>query len=173
MVSLYDARGLRVFIRGRNLEDLPEQMAASRFWVSFNGSCFDLPVLRTHFGCFPEPELHLDLRFLCRRIGLPGGLKEIEDVLGIGRPAHLRGVRGWEAVALWRAFEGRGELEALRFLVEYNLYDSFQLRSIAEIGYNRAAELLACEEPRLSIFDRGELLYNLSKLLLQLGSTNT
>ncbi len=75
VVSLYDARGLRVFIRGRNLEDLPEQMAASRFWVSCNGSCFDLPVLRTHFGCFPEPELHPDLRFLCRRIGLPGGLR--------------------------------------------------------------------------------------------------
>lgn len=169
VVSLYDASGLQTFIRGRNLEELPERIAASRLWISFNGSCFDLPVLRRHFGCFPEPELHLDLRFLCRRIGLSGGLKQIEAALGIARPAHLRGVGGLQAVTLWRTFERQGELEALRFLVEYNLYDSFQLRSVASVGYNRATDLLACDEPRVPVFDRGELLYDLSKLLLQLG----
>jgi uncharacterized protein YprB with RNaseH-like and TPR domain len=99
VVSLYDAGGLQTFIRGRNLEELPERIAASRLWISFNGSCFDLPVLRRHFGCFPEPELHLDLRFLCRRIGLRGGLKHIEATLGIARPAHLLGVGGLQAVA--------------------------------------------------------------------------
>ncbi|HME89860.1 MAG TPA: ribonuclease H-like domain-containing protein [Myxococcaceae bacterium] len=169
VVSLYDANGLHAFIRGRNLDQLPERIAASRLWISFNGSCFDLPVLRSYFGSFPEPELHVDLRFLCRRVGWSGGLKQIEEALGIARPTHLRGVGGLQAVALWRSFERVGELEALRFLVEYNLYDSFQLRSVASRGYNRAVDLLACDEPKVPVFDRGELLYDLSKLLLEIG----
>jgi uncharacterized protein YprB with RNaseH-like and TPR domain len=169
VASVFDREGLHVFIRGRNLDQFPEVLAASRLWVTFNGSCFDIPALKAHFDSFPKPPAHLDLRFLCNRVGLSGGLKQIEDRLGFGRPPHLKGVDGWDAVILWRIYGRDLDLEALRFLVEYNLYDSFQLKTLVEKVYNRAVDRLGCEVPRVSVFDRGDVLYDLSKLLLGLG----
>lgn len=171
VVSLLDGRGLRTFIRGRNLDELPEALSDRAIWVTFNGTCYDVPVLKRHFGSFPAPAVHLDLRFLCRRVRLRGGLKEIEDRVGLGRPPHLKGVNGWDAVLLWRAYQRRGDVEALRFLVEYNLYDAINLRSLLELAYNRAVEELACEVPRLPVFERGEVLYDVTKAILALGPT--
>lgn len=173
VVALFDDAGLRVFIHGRNMDELPEAMAERRLWVTFNGSCFDVPVLRQYFGKrFPVPDAHIDLRFVCRRLGMGGGLKEIEDKLGLGRPPHMKGVNGWDAVLLWRAYLARGDVEALRFLVEYNLYDSFQLRSLMDKAYNQALDGLNLDsEPRVPVFERGELLYDVSRLILELGPT--
>lgn len=173
VVSLFDGAGLHVFIQGRNMDALPEAMAARRLWVTFNGSCFDVPVLKEYFGAkrFPVPEAHIDLRFVTRRLGMGGGLKEIEDKLGVGRPPHLKGVNGYDAVLLWRAYLRRGDVEALRYLVEYNLYDSFQLRSLMDLSYNKGADDLNLDVPRLKVFERGDLLYDVSRLLLELGPT--
>jgi hypothetical protein len=172
VVSLFDADGLHVFIQGRNMEALPEALGHRRLWVTFNGSCFDVPVLREHFPDFPTPAAHVDLRFACRRLGMGGGLKGIEDKLGLGRPAHLRGVNGWDAVLLWRAYQRSGDVEALRFLVEYNLYDSFNLRTLMDVAYNRGADALALDDvPRLPVFERGDILYDVSRILLAHGPT--
>ncbi|MET0404499.1 MAG: ribonuclease H-like domain-containing protein [Cystobacter sp.] len=173
VVGLFDESGLRVFILGRDMDALPEAMAQRRLWVTFNGSCFDVPVLRQYFGArFPTPEAHIDLRFVCRRLGMGGGLKELEDKLGMGRPPHMKGVNGWDAVLLWRAYQARGDVEALRFLVEYNLYDSFQLRALMDKTYNHALDELHMEGvDRLPVFERGEVLYDVSRLILELGPT--
>jgi uncharacterized protein YprB with RNaseH-like and TPR domain len=171
VVSLFDRRGLHVFLRGQNLEALPEALQHSRMWVTFNGRCFDVPVLRRHFADLPEPIVHLDLRFLCRRVGLRGGLKAVEQEIGISRPPHLRGVGGWDAVLLWRSWVATDEVAALRFLVEYNLYDAFQLRALADVAYNLAVEQLAFDEERIPVWERGELLYDVSRLVLALGPT--
>ncbi|WP_224363142.1 ribonuclease H-like domain-containing protein [Hyalangium versicolor] len=173
VVSLFDSTGLHVFLLDRNMDELPEAMAARRLWVSFNGTCFDAPVLRDYFGAkrFPTPDAHIDLRFVTKRLGMGGGLKEIEDSLGLGRPPHMRGVNGWDAVLLWRAYKARADLEALRFLVEYNLYDSFQLRTLMDVTYNKGADELNQDVPRLPVFDRGEVLYDVSKIILELGPT--
>ncbi|NPC74218.1 ribonuclease H-like domain-containing protein [Corallococcus exiguus] len=173
VVSLFDAAGLHVFIQGRNMDALPEAMAKRRLWVTFNGSCFDVPVLKEYFGekNFPVPEAHIDLRFVTRRLGMGGGLKEIEEKLGVGRPPHLKGANGYDAVLLWRAYLRRGDVEALRYLVEYNLYDSFQLRSLMDLAYNKGADDLNLDVPRLKVFERGDLLYDVSRLLLELGPT--
>jgi uncharacterized protein YprB with RNaseH-like and TPR domain len=170
-VSLFDADGIHVFIRGRNMEALPEALARRPIWVTFNGSCFDVPVLRDHYPELAKPVAHIDLRFVCRRIGMNGGLKSIEDGLNLGRPPHLRGVNGWDAVLLWRSYHHRGNVEALRFLVEYNLYDAFNLRTLMDVAYNRCVDELACDVPRLPVFDRGDILYDVSKALLELGPT--
>lgn len=169
VVSLFDAQGLHVFIQGRNLGELPEALQRSRLWVTFNGRCFDEPVLRRYFEGLARPLVHLDLRFLCRRVGLRGGLKTVEETVGIGRPPHLRGVAGMDAVILWRNWLAGDELAALRFLVEYNLYDAFQLRALADSAYNLAVEQLAFDGERIPVWDRGELLYDVSRLLLALG----
>lgn len=173
VVSLFDSRGLHVFIQGRNMDALPEAMAERRLWVTFNGSCFDVPVLRDYFGParFPVPDAHIDLRFVTRRLGIGGGLKEIEGKIGAERPQHLKGVNGYDAVLLWRAYLRRGDVEALRFLVEYNLYDSFQLRTLMDFSYNRGADELNQDVPRVPVFDRGDVLYDVSKIILDLGPT--
>jgi uncharacterized protein YprB with RNaseH-like and TPR domain len=167
VVGCLDADGLATFIAGRNLDALPERLARRRVWVTFNGASFDLPVLRHAFPGLPRPVLHLDLKALCRRIGLGGGLKSIEDRLGIARPPHLRGRNGMDAVLLWRAYHASGDVEPLRYLVEYNLYDAFQLRAAADHAFNRAADRLHWPD-RVEPWDRGEVLYDLSRLLLSL-----
>jgi len=141
VVSLFDRRGLHVFLQGQNLEALPEALQHSRLWVSF----------------------------LCRRVGLRGGLKAVEQRVGIARPPHLRGVGGWDAVLLWRSWLANDEVEALRFLVEYNLYDAFQLRALADLAYNLAVEQLAFDGERIPVWERGDLLYDVSRLVLALG----
>lgn len=172
VVSVFDRDGLHPFIAGRNLEQLPGHLAKRRLWVSFNGSVFDVPVLRSYFGeRFPTPDAHIDLRFVCRKARWKGGLKKLEDSLGIARPVHLKGVTGWDAVDLWRRYRSTGDIASLRLLVEYNLYDTFQLRSVMERAYNRIAEVLGCEVPKLTPFDRGEILYDVSRLLLSLQPT--
>lgn len=169
VVSLLDARGLHVHLQGRNMESLPAALGRSSMWVTFNGRCFDLPVLRAHFPGLPRPAMHLDLRFLCRRVGLPGGLKSVEEAVGVARPPHLRGANGCDAVLLWRTWMSTGEIEPLRFLVEYNLYDAFQLRSVATRAYNRAVEQLAFDGERIPLWERGDLLYDVSRILLGLA----
>jgi uncharacterized protein len=171
VVSLFDTRGLHVFVQGRNLEELPEALRRSRLWVSFNGRCFDVPVLRRYFGDLPEPIVHLDLRFLCHRVGLRGGLKSVEQTVGIPRPPHLRGVGGLDAVVLWRSWQANDEVAALRFLVEYNLYDAFQLRALADSAYNLAVEQLAFDGERIPVWERGDLLYDVSRIVLGLESS--
>src|SRR5262249_22010212 len=144
--------------------------AAGGVGLPFNGPRFALPVLRHAFPGLPRPVLHLDLKPLCRRIGLGGGLKSSEDRLGIARPPHLRGRNGMDAVLLWRAYHATGDVEALRFLVEYNLYDAFQLRGLADHALNRAAGRLDGPD-RVEPWDRGVVLYDLSRLLLALEPT--
>ncbi len=171
VVSLFDGQRFEVFVLGRNMDALPEALAEKRVWVTFNGSCFDVPVLREYFGPFPEPEVHLDLRFICHRLGWRGGLKKLEDELGFSRPRHLLGVDGMDAVLLWRAYRASADLEALRFLVEYNLYDAIQLRTLLERAFNHAVESSGWPDSRLPVFDRGDVLYDVSRYLLELGPT--
>jgi uncharacterized protein YprB with RNaseH-like and TPR domain len=169
MVSLFDSEGVQLFIDGRNLDQVPEALARRRLWVTFNGSCFDVPVLKAFFQSLPEPELHIDLRFHFQSLGMGGGLKRLEERLGLARPSHLKGTNGWDAVLLWRAFQEEQSLDALRLLAEYNLYDAFQLRSLMDQGYNLAVDALRLNEPPLPVFQRGEILYDVSRVVLELG----
>jgi len=45
-----DGDSLATFVEGRNLEALPGHLGRRRVWVTFNGACFDLPVLRHAFS---------------------------------------------------------------------------------------------------------------------------
>ncbi|MFN0061756.1 MAG: ribonuclease H-like domain-containing protein [Myxococcaceae bacterium] len=166
VVSLMTQGGLRVFREGVNLQALPEALATSPIWVTFNGRCFDVPVLRQHFSSLQAPLVHIDLRFLCQRVGLAGGLKEIENRLGIGRPTHLRGTNGQDAVTDWHAYATQGDRAALRRLVEYNLYDTLQLRTVLEKSCNRAAEALGWPAEFSKPFERGDVLFDVSRLVL-------
>jgi hypothetical protein len=93
---------------------------------TFNGESFDLPVLRRTLGIgLLERCRSLDLSIECRRVGLRGGLKRIEDGLSI--PRRLRGVTGYDAMVLWDRWE-HGDREALEILLQYNRDDVINLR---------------------------------------------
>ncbi|HZN91625.1 MAG TPA: ribonuclease H-like domain-containing protein [Myxococcales bacterium] len=172
VVTALDADGIHTFIQGRNLDELPERLGRRPLWVSFNGTVYDVPVLRAHFGAaLPEPAVHLDLRFFFRKLGRGMGLKALEDELGLSRPPHLCTLNGLGAVDLWRQYRATGDVAPLRLLVEYNAYDAINLRGVLDRGYNRAVERLAFDGERIPEFERGDVLYDLSRLLLALEPT--
>ncbi|PZR09785.1 MAG: hypothetical protein DI536_20805 [Archangium gephyra] len=168
VVGVMDHEGIATFRRGHSLQQLPARLAKSPLWVSFNGSVYDEPALRKAFDDFPRPIVHIDLRFLIRHAKLRGGLKGVEDAIGLGRPPHLRGVKGLDAIRLWREFNFNGDLNALRLLTEYNLYDAINLRSVLEWTLWRTAELHAWPVTKEPIWERGNVLYDVSRLVLAL-----
>lgn len=170
VVGVMDREGVATFRRDGNLSELPARLARSPLWVTFNGSVFDVPVLQATFENFPRPVVHLDLRFLIRHAKLKGGLKGVEDSIGLGRPSHLKGVKGLDAIRLWREWTVNHELGALRLLVEYNLYDAINLRSVLEWTLWRIADLNTWAVDRAPIFQRGDILYDVSRLLLAIES---
>ena len=79
---------------------------------------------------------------------------------------------GWDASWLWR--RGRdGDQAALRLFAEYNLYDVVNLRTLMAYAYNALVEVVDVPAvralaPRLDVPERGDLLYDVSKILLGL-----
>jgi len=90
--------------------------------LTYNGDRFDLPVikrainldLRKYFEC-------RDLMYDCWQKNLYGGLKRVEEKLGIERAS--KGIDGMEAMRLWERFRLYGDGEALQVLLEYNRDD--------------------------------------------------
>jgi uncharacterized protein YprB with RNaseH-like and TPR domain len=162
VVGVLDRDGPRSFVRGRDLDQFPRRAARWRAIVTFNGTAFDLPHLRRLFPHWTIPATHVDLYILLRRLGESGGLKEIEPRLGLHRPPHLLPLRAADAVWLWRA-QREGDRTALRRLLEYNLHDTFHLRPIAQIAYNRIVRRSGMPAPPLDVTERGALLYDVSK----------
>lgn len=170
VVSLFHSQGFEVFIQGRNLAEVPQALARWPVWITFNGVGFDAPVLASYFGELPKPALHLDLRFVCRQVGLSGGLKKIEEKVGISRPQHLHGVNGLDAIFLWKEFQRNSDVQCLRKLVEYNIYDTIQLRSLVEIVFNMLVDSLGFQKKRIPVFERGDILYDASRYILNCTS---
>lgn len=137
VAAVWDGLEARVFLRDRNLPELPAYLARYPVLCTFNGKAFDIPYLEGCFGKGFFPGAQLDLRPITRAVGLTGGLKKIEQQVGIQRPRMIRNYSGYDAVKLWSAYR-RGRKDALEPLARYNLADAVNLQALLREAYNQA-----------------------------------
>jgi uncharacterized protein YprB with RNaseH-like and TPR domain len=135
-VSVHRGGETTTLVRGRDLtRDRIREALDAPLLVTYNGARFDVPFLRNAFD-LPLDAAHLDLIYPCRSLGLTGGLKAVEEGVGIERDRP--DLDGKDAVRLWRRYERRGDEGALDTLVSYNREDTVNLRTVAD----RVAERL-------------------------------
>jgi uncharacterized protein YprB with RNaseH-like and TPR domain/predicted nuclease with RNAse H fold len=142
LVGVFDGRRYQVFIEGQNLEDLPEHLRKFSVMVTYNGAGFDLRFLKLAFKNLELPPIHIDLRWITRRLGYCGGLKAIEKEFGIRRDASVEDVDGHEATVLWSRHL-RGDRTALRQLIAYNSEDVVHLKAIMEMAYDKLVKQIS------------------------------
>jgi uncharacterized protein YprB with RNaseH-like and TPR domain/predicted nuclease with RNAse H fold len=138
LVGLFDGRRYEVFIEGQNLQELPSRLKKYSVVVTFNGAGFDLRFLRLGFNDLPLPPIHIDLRWITRRLGYSGGLKTIEKQFGIARDSAVADIEGYDATVLWSRHL-RGDRSALDQLIAYNTEDVVHLKAIMEMCYDLLA----------------------------------
>nr|WP_303647526.1 ribonuclease H-like domain-containing protein [Haloarchaeobius amylolyticus] len=130
-VSFHRGDETTTLVQGDDLtaETIREQFEDAALMATFNGARFDVPFLETSFDLALDLP-HIDLMYPCKRIGLDGGLKTIEQDVGIAREGP--DISGRDAVRLWNEYE-RGSQEALDTLVEYNRDDTRNLKTLMDI----------------------------------------
>ena len=133
VVTVHGGGATRTFVAGDDLEELPSYLRRFQVLVTFNGSRFDVPFLLASFPQLLVPPAHIDLRFVLYRLGHAGGLKRIEQRLGIGDRTGVEGVDGLDAVRLWQEYR-RGSSSALDRLVRYNRADTVNLEPLLHLA---------------------------------------
>ena len=137
VIGVYDGDESRAYVKYRDLQDFAQEAERFAVWVTFFGTGFDLPMLRRRFPDLPFDQLHIDLCPALRRLGYRGGLKRIEEQLGIHRPPELDGLSGWDAVRLWRQWRRHRDEDALARLLAYNREDIENLSLLLAFAYGR------------------------------------
>jgi uncharacterized protein len=139
VIGLFDGISTKTMIQGFNLDfqALSKELGKYKMIVTFNGASFDLPFIKKrHSGIIPNVP-HLDLRVLCARIGLSGGLKQIEKQQGIRRREIVERFNGGDALTLWKMYRATGDRYYLELLVEYNEEDIINLKKIADFAVKK------------------------------------
>jgi hypothetical protein len=129
-VSFHQNGDTTTLVAGDDLtgDALREQFAEADLVATFNGKRFDVPFLEANFDVSVDVP-HIDLMYPCRRLDLTGGLKRVEQDVGIERDRP--DISGEDAVRLWREYE-RGDDAALETLVSYNREDAVNLRTLLD-----------------------------------------
>jgi uncharacterized protein YprB with RNaseH-like and TPR domain len=100
--------------------------------LTYNGARFDLPVIKRLV------KLDLNRFFRCRDLmhdcwarNLYGGLKKVEEQLGIERGS--KGIDGIEAMRLWERYRYYRDEASLKILLEYNRDDIVNLYHLENV----------------------------------------
>jgi uncharacterized protein YprB with RNaseH-like and TPR domain/predicted nuclease with RNAse H fold len=141
LIGLYDGNDVKTFIQGQNLGDFKHEIRKYKIIVTYNGTLFDLRFIRDKIGQQFIPPVHIDLRFLLRRLGYTGGLKAVENKMNICRDEGVADLNGFDATILWNRYV-RGDDYALETLVRYNLADIVNLKTMLEFAYQQMHEML-------------------------------
>lgn len=116
-------------IKTSNIE---QELSNIKTIITFNGDLFDLPRIKE--------SLNIDLKAQCvsrdlfkekKKLGIKGGLKQLEKMFGIERKTD--GMNGYKAMWLWENYKKYGNRDALNLLLEYNKEDVINLIRLEEI----------------------------------------
>lgn len=135
-VGLYDGTEFVCLIKGDDLGNFPDLISRYQVLVTFFGTGFDVPMLKKAFSNVVFDHIHIDLCHVLKRLGYRGGLKKIEQQMGIARPEETVGLSGLDAVRLWREHL-RGDESSLEKLIAYNREDVVNLETLAGIAYEK------------------------------------
>ena len=138
VVGIYGRGQMTTLIQGETLSEshLQDELASYDLLVTFFGSGFDVPFLKTTYPHLIVDQPHLDLCFAARRLGFKGGLKAIEHEIGCHRTAALDGLTGWDAVRLWEEWQN-GNMASRNLLLDYNEADCKNLEPLADLICDR------------------------------------
>ena len=138
VIGCYDGRTVHSFVADQNLDAARELIESHPLIVTYNGAAFDMPLIRARFPSNFFNHIHIDLRTPLQLLGFRGGLKRIEELVGLERNAHLRGLDGWDAVRLWYNYQA-GDPAALDTLLDYNRADIVHLEPLMRLVFDRLA----------------------------------
>jgi uncharacterized protein YprB with RNaseH-like and TPR domain len=98
---------------------------------TFNGDRFDLRIIKEQLGVdLRQRYRSVDLQKICQRAKLYGGLKRVEQILGITR--QYGDMSGRDAAQTWYIYERDGDNLALQKLLAYNREDVENLVQLRE-----------------------------------------
>jgi len=130
LIGIYKEGRYYPFIKNLNLDKALKFLAYTPIWITFGGENFDVPFIKKTFPQLKTPLIHIDLFFLAKEVGLRGGLKKIEKMLGIVR--ETEGLNGYDAVKLWKKWVEKKDKSALKKLIIYNKEDVVNLKKIMD-----------------------------------------
>lgn len=130
LIGIYKEGRYYPFIKNLNLDKALKFLAYTPIWITFGGENFDVPFIKKTFPQLKTPLIHIDLFFLAKEVGLRGGLKKIEKMLGIVR--ETEGLNGYDAVKLWKKWVEEKDKSALKKLIIYNKEDVVNLKKIMD-----------------------------------------
>ncbi|MFC1994292.1 ribonuclease H-like domain-containing protein [Chloroflexota bacterium] len=132
LVNGVDSKLVQLVGEEVTINNLLETLGNANIIYTYNGSRFDLPFINTSLGTdLTNKYHHHDLMYDCWRCNLKGGLKSVEQQLGI--PRQLHGIGGFEAIMLWRRYRIHNDRNALNTLLEYNKEDVVNLKVLRGI----------------------------------------
>jgi|SRR5208283_945559 len=135
VAGLYDGKDVKSFVYDKNLPEFKRELAKYDLIVTFNGSMFDVPFLKSRIQGLKVPPIHIDLRFLLASLDVRGGLKKIELQFGLERESDLKGMNGYGAVLLWQSYLRTRDPKTLDKLVRYNAADITNLEFLMGWAY--------------------------------------
>ncbi len=129
LVGLFDGYETKTLIKNINIDknNLEKEINKYKLLITFNGLTYDIPMLKKVLKL--EIKIpHIDLKQLCINLNYKGGLKEIENILNLKRPIHLKG----SPFDAYKAFLASQDQEYLDLIIQYNQEDIINLKPIAE-----------------------------------------
>lgn len=137
VIGMADSSGFFCLTKDEGLGAFPDILSRYSMIVTFWGSGFDLPMLNKAFPGLHRDQLHLDLCYAFRGVGMRGGLKSIEKQLGLARSDETDGLTGRDAITLWNRYERYGDQKAKDTLIAYNKEDVVNMEVLAQIAFDR------------------------------------
>lgn len=138
-----------VYYKGLDTENLISAFEKAKCIVTYNGSLFDVPFIKSEFPDLKIPACHIDLRFFAKRFGYSGGLKKIEKQIGFERSNSIVELSGEFAPVLWHKYK-EGSIQALKSLIDYNRFDIDSMKLLLDVCVDKALDNLQSIRPHIT-----------------------